>query len=41
MFKISGSKIVDKYKILVKDEALQRQIAINLQNKNNNFKGNI
>jgi phage FluMu protein gp41 len=33
MFKISGSKIVDKNKVLVKDEALQRQIAINLQNK--------
>jgi hypothetical protein len=33
MFKISGSKIVDKNKVLVKDEALQRQIAINLQKK--------
>jgi hypothetical protein len=33
MFKLSGSKIVDKNKILAKDEANQRQITINLQNK--------
>jgi hypothetical protein len=32
-FKISGSKIIDKNAILVRDQALQRQISINLQNK--------
>jgi hypothetical protein len=32
-FKIPGSKIVDKNAILVRDEAIQRQISINLQKK--------
>jgi hypothetical protein len=32
-FKIAGSKIVDKNAILVRDEAIQRQISINLQKK--------
>jgi hypothetical protein len=32
-FKISGSKIIDKNAILVRDQALQRQISINLQKK--------
>jgi hypothetical protein len=32
-FKIAGSKIVDKNAILVRDEAIQRQISIKLQNK--------
>jgi hypothetical protein len=33
MFSIAGSKIVDKKAILSRDEAVQRQIAIKLQNK--------
>jgi hypothetical protein len=33
MSKLSGSKIVDKNKILARDEANQRQITINLQKK--------
>jgi hypothetical protein len=33
MFKLAGSKIVDENKILVRDEANQRQITINLQKK--------
>jgi hypothetical protein len=33
MFSISGSKIVDKNTILSRDESIQRQIAINLQNQ--------
>jgi hypothetical protein len=33
MFSIAGSKIVDKKAILAKDEAVQRNIAINLQKK--------
>jgi hypothetical protein len=33
MFKLAGSKIVDKNKILARDEANQRQISINLQKK--------
>jgi hypothetical protein len=33
MFKLAGSKIVDKNKILSRDEANQRQITINLQKK--------
>jgi hypothetical protein len=32
-FRIAGSKIVDKNAILVRDEAVQRQISINLQKK--------
>jgi hypothetical protein len=32
-FKISGSKIIDKNAILVQDQAVQRQISINLQKK--------
>jgi hypothetical protein len=33
MFSIAGSKVIDKNSILSKDEAIQRQIAINLQKK--------
>jgi hypothetical protein len=33
MFSIPGSKVVDKNAILARDEAVQRQISINLQKK--------